>query len=154
MTLFLFLRTRDTLLFTRLVNTIWESLTCYICLLGSVVSIYLGEICLPYFKCVLRVVALLTCITFAQPCNFVILPKTANKLFPKNGNPGRLANTIIRKSGCITITDCSEVRFVFDGTIRLPSDNIISPDSIKVYKKFCHRYFTPKFVPNFTNIGL
>ncbi len=39
---FFFLRMHNTLLFTQLVNTIWGSLTCYICLLGSVVSIYIG----------------------------------------------------------------------------------------------------------------
>ncbi len=42
MMLFLFLQMRDTLLFIWLVNMIWGSLTCYICLLGSVVSIYIG----------------------------------------------------------------------------------------------------------------
>ena len=27
------------------------------------------------------------------------------KSFPRNGNPGRFAKTIIRKSGCATMTD-------------------------------------------------
>jgi len=70
------------------------------------------------------------------------LPSTANKLFPKNGNPGRLASTIIRKSGCITILVGEGAAPEVAGTILRPSDKIISPDSISVCNYKHRRLYT------------
>lgn len=65
----------------------------------------------------------------------IILPRTANRLFPRKGNPGLLANKIILKSECILINlEFGSIRVELAGTIRLPSERIISPDSNNVYR--------------------
>lgn len=66
---------------------------------------------------------------------FLTLPKAPKKSFPKNGNPGRLAKTIIRNPGLTGMMFPLLTRLSPAGTIFRPSDKVISPRSTKVYKK-------------------
>ncbi|KYN03318.1 hypothetical protein ALC62_05818 [Cyphomyrmex costatus] len=59
-------------------------------------------------------------------------PRAPKKSLPKNGKPGLFANTIILKSGCIGMLFALGALPLTWGTIRLPSDRIISPDSTRV----------------------
>lgn len=62
----------------------------------------------------------------------VYIPSVLNKLFPKNGNPGRLAKTIIRKSGWRTIVESSFASLVWL-TICLPSASLMFPVSTRFF---------------------
>lgn len=39
------------------------------------------------------------------------VPMAPKKSFPRNGNPGRFARTIMRKSGCATMTESEQSQF-------------------------------------------
>ncbi|KYN31979.1 hypothetical protein ALC56_13732, partial [Trachymyrmex septentrionalis] len=59
-------------------------------------------------------------------------PRAPKKSLPKNGKPGLFANTIILKSGCMGMLFALRALPLIRGTIRLPSDRIISSDSTRV----------------------
>lgn len=64
-----------------------------------------------------------------------MIPKDAKKSLPRKGNPGLLARTITRKSGCKRMMSDSFIDPLLTpaGRMRLPSASSISPFSIKVY---------------------
>ncbi|KAF4526553.1 hypothetical protein B566_EDAN009124 [Ephemera danica] len=63
------------------------------------------------------------------------LPRAPKKSLPRKGNPGLFAKTIILKSGCIGIIPGRFFTALGSvcGTMRRPSDKIISPDSTRVW---------------------